>query len=180
MSSPTNDELRQGRTRTEDSLTERKTVNDLRDARKTVVAFANAVPIGKYGLLYIDVRDDGSIETGRDLDRAQQTLDDKLKDVYCPHGLCSNPQRSRTSQSITSTCVRRPGALASGRSQVTIVASIASASRLSIPSRRAEERNGTQTLTHARAQQVDPPVQLSPPERAEAPSNRRRRYRLHH
>jgi hypothetical protein len=83
MPPPTDDELRQRRTRSEDSLTERKTVGDLRDALKTIVAFANSVTIGLYGVLYVGVRNDGSIEAGNDdLDKLQQKLDEKLKDVF--------------------------------------------------------------------------------------------------
>ena len=46
----------------EDQFVERKTVADLNDALKTVVAFANSAPLGMPCVLYIGVRDDGQFE----------------------------------------------------------------------------------------------------------------------
>jgi hypothetical protein len=82
---PTDEELSQGRVRTEDALLERKTFGDSQDWVKTVVGFANSVPLGRYGLLYIGVRDNGDIEPGTsNLDQVQKTLRGKLQGVFPP------------------------------------------------------------------------------------------------
>jgi predicted HTH transcriptional regulator len=70
----------------EDNWVERKTANDTKDVEKTVVAFANSTPIGYPAVLFIGVRDDGSIEDGqpdRNLDSLQKTVNNRIqKNVY--------------------------------------------------------------------------------------------------
>ena len=64
----------------EDHMVERKTVADMNDALKTVVAFANSAPIGYPCVLYIGVRDDGSFETKfQDFDKLQKQLEEQPK-----------------------------------------------------------------------------------------------------
>src|ERR1039458_2975608 len=67
----------------EDQFVERKTVGDLKDCLKTVVAFANSAPIGMPCVLYVGVKDDGQFE-GRhhDFDTVQKTLNRLLQNIY--------------------------------------------------------------------------------------------------
>jgi hypothetical protein len=81
---PTDEELRCGLTRTEDTLIERKTAADSRDWLRTIVAFANSVPQDRVGILYIGVRDDGTIEAPVNLDSLQKTLRQKAAAAYPP------------------------------------------------------------------------------------------------
>ena len=62
----------------EDNFVERKTASDSKDVLKTVVAFANSTPVGDPAILFIGVRNDGSIEDENNLDSLQRTLSDKL------------------------------------------------------------------------------------------------------
>lgn len=71
----------------EDSFTERKSFGDFhKDVAKTVCAFANSAPFGYPCILYIGVRNDGTLETHSDdeLDRVQQTLTKKCGAIYPP------------------------------------------------------------------------------------------------
>lgn len=53
----------------EDQFVERKTANDKSDWLKTVVAFANSAPVGYPAILFIGVRDNGTLEGDVNLDR---------------------------------------------------------------------------------------------------------------
>ncbi len=67
----------------EDHFVERKTVADLNDSLKTVVAFANSAPIGWPCILYIGVKDDGRFEVKQhDFDSVQKTLNRMLQKIY--------------------------------------------------------------------------------------------------
>lgn len=67
----------------EDHLVERKTIKDQKDWKKSVVAFANSVPVGLPAVLYIGVRDNGDIETPQpDLDEAQKKFNRQMERVY--------------------------------------------------------------------------------------------------
>jgi len=68
----------------EDNFIERKTSADHKDWLKTVVAFANSTPIGYPAVLYIGVKDDGTIEEAVNLDTVQKTFGKKLKDAQPP------------------------------------------------------------------------------------------------
>jgi predicted HTH transcriptional regulator len=46
----------------EDYFVERKSKGDTRDITKTAVAFANSAPIGYPAVLFVGVKDDGTIE----------------------------------------------------------------------------------------------------------------------
>ena len=67
----------------EDHFTERKTVGDEKDWKKTAVAFANSAPVGLPAVLYIGVRDSGEIEAPqRNLDEAEKKFNRKMESVY--------------------------------------------------------------------------------------------------
>jgi hypothetical protein len=70
-----NDEL-MGRLRDEeDNFVERKPGNPNRaDIRKTIVAFANSMPEGRTGILFIGIRNDGRIEGVPNSDKLQKTV----------------------------------------------------------------------------------------------------------
>jgi hypothetical protein len=68
----------------EDSFVERKTVNDLGDCLKTVVAFANTAPVGYPAILFVGVRNNGDVEEGVDLDKIQRSLSQRLSNAYPP------------------------------------------------------------------------------------------------
>ena len=83
MAHPTDEELRQLKGSTEDHFIERKTSSDAKDWLKTIVAFANSTPLGRFSVLYIGVRDDGTVERGGiNLDTAQKTLERRLEEAY--------------------------------------------------------------------------------------------------
>jgi predicted HTH transcriptional regulator len=79
---PTHADLLRRMRNTEDSFTERKSINDARDWVKTIVAFSNSVPLGHAGILYIGVRDNGEPEGKTNFDSIQKTLGEKAKDIY--------------------------------------------------------------------------------------------------
>jgi hypothetical protein len=67
----------------EDNFIERKTVSDLNDCVKTVVAFANSAPIDMPCVLYVGVKKDGSFEEKTiDFDSIQKSVNNKLKSIY--------------------------------------------------------------------------------------------------
>ncbi len=71
----------------EDSFVERKSFGDWKkDVVKTCVAFANSCSVeGTAGLLFIGVKDDGTIEASHpNLDSLQKTLEGELKEAYPP------------------------------------------------------------------------------------------------
>ncbi|MEE9159865.1 MAG: ATP-binding protein [Gammaproteobacteria bacterium] len=69
---------------TEDHFVERKSAGDSRDWLKTVVAFANSAPAGYPAVLFIGVKNDGTIEQGTNLDSLQQKFSKKIADAYPP------------------------------------------------------------------------------------------------
>jgi hypothetical protein len=66
----------------EDSFVERKTEGDSGDWLKTVIAFANSVPIGYPALLFIGVKDDGTVQGLRNTDSLQKKLSSKINESY--------------------------------------------------------------------------------------------------
>jgi hypothetical protein len=69
----------------EDNFTERKTfANSKEEWLRTVVAFANSIPIGYPGVLFIGVKDDRSAESSadRNLEKAQKTFSEVVNKVY--------------------------------------------------------------------------------------------------
>jgi predicted HTH transcriptional regulator len=68
----------------EDALIERKTANDYRDVLKCAVSFANSLPHGFIGLIYVGVRDDGSIEQNIGTDSIQKKVNGLIALIYPP------------------------------------------------------------------------------------------------
>jgi hypothetical protein len=82
MSNLTDEDILLRLTAFEDSFVERKTAGDSKDWLKTVVAFANSTPVGEPAILFIGVRNDGSIEGETNLDSLQRKLSEKLSSAY--------------------------------------------------------------------------------------------------
>jgi hypothetical protein len=80
----TDDDILRRRISPEDHFVERKSFGDWKkDALKTVVAFANSLPIGQPGYLFIGVRDNGEVERAEpNLDKIQKSFADELSAVY--------------------------------------------------------------------------------------------------
>jgi Putative DNA-binding domain len=80
------DDLKRLRASSEDHFVERKSFGDWhKDALKTMVAFANSMPIGQPAFLFIGVKDDGQVEdTPHKLDSIQKKLAELMKHVYPP------------------------------------------------------------------------------------------------
>jgi hypothetical protein len=68
----------------EDGLTERKTENDLKDLRKTIVAFANTVRPGHTARILIGERDDGTVQGVKNADQIQRKVRSECREVYPP------------------------------------------------------------------------------------------------
>ena len=66
----------------EDSFVERKTEGDSGDWLKTVIGFANSVPIGYPALMFIGVKDDGTIQGLANTDSVQKKLSSKVNESY--------------------------------------------------------------------------------------------------
>jgi hypothetical protein len=66
----------------EDSFVERKTEGDSSDWLKTVVGFANTVPIGYPAVLFIGVKNDGTIQGLTNPDSVQKSLSNKIANAY--------------------------------------------------------------------------------------------------
>jgi hypothetical protein len=68
----------------EDHFVERKSTGDSKDWLKTAVGFANSVPVGYPGVLFIGVKNSGEIEGTANLDTLQQKFSKVLDDAYPP------------------------------------------------------------------------------------------------
>jgi predicted HTH transcriptional regulator len=70
----------------EDNFVERKTISDYKDWLKTAVAFANSTPIGYPAVLFVGVRDDGTVQVGNNanLEKLQRSVSEKINDAYPP------------------------------------------------------------------------------------------------
>lgn len=66
----------------EDSFVERKTEGDSGDWLKSVVAFANSTPIGYPALLFIGVKNDGTVQGLQNSDSVQKSLSNKIANAY--------------------------------------------------------------------------------------------------
>lgn len=75
-------ELQARMTNFEDPFVERKVHGDIKDCLKTVIAFANSLPNGLPGVLFIPVKNDGTIQSGFDLDELQRSISKRLSDAY--------------------------------------------------------------------------------------------------
>lgn len=67
----------------EHSFVERKTIGDVRDCVKTIVAFANTLSNDQEGVLFVGATDKGEIEAhSSSLDKLQMTIADKVQGIY--------------------------------------------------------------------------------------------------
>jgi hypothetical protein len=80
----TDSELTLRLTLTEDPYVERKSAGDLKDVLKTAVAFANSLPTGVPGVLFIPTTNAGVIQDHKDLDQLQREITKRLDEVYPP------------------------------------------------------------------------------------------------
>jgi hypothetical protein len=69
---------------TEDSTVERKSANDYRDCLKTAVAFSNSLPVDDPGIIFIGVRNDGTVEHNENLESLQKKVGAEIAKVYPP------------------------------------------------------------------------------------------------
>ncbi len=69
---------------TEDSTVERKTANDYRDCLKTTVAFSNSLPVDDPAIIFVGVRDDGTVEDNNNLESLQKKVSAEIGKVYPP------------------------------------------------------------------------------------------------
>jgi hypothetical protein len=69
---------------TEDSTVERKTANDYRDCLKTAVAFSNSLPVDDPGIIFVGVRNDGTVEDNTNLESLQKKVSAEIGKVYPP------------------------------------------------------------------------------------------------
>jgi predicted HTH transcriptional regulator len=66
----------------EDSFVERKTEGDSGDWLKSVVAFANSMPVGYPAILFIGVKNDGTVQGLKNPDSVQKSLSNKIASAY--------------------------------------------------------------------------------------------------
>jgi predicted HTH transcriptional regulator len=84
MTDLTDEEIVSRLTNFEDNFVERKSTGDSKDWLKTAVAFANSVPIGYPAVLFVGVKNDGTVEGNANLDTVQQTFSRTLNEAYPP------------------------------------------------------------------------------------------------
>jgi len=68
----------------EDSFVERKSAKEQRDCLKTAVAFANTLPTGVPGVLFIPATNDGKIQRDVNLDELQRDISRYIERAYPP------------------------------------------------------------------------------------------------
>jgi len=68
----------------EDALLERKVQSDLKDLRKTLVAFANSVRPGHIAVILIGEKDDGSVQGVTNANNIQKTIHAECDKIYPP------------------------------------------------------------------------------------------------
>jgi Schlafen, AlbA_2 len=71
-------------TSTEDSTVERKTASDYRDCLKTAVAFSNSLPVGDPGVIFVGVRNDGTVQDNNNLESLQKKVSEEIAKIYPP------------------------------------------------------------------------------------------------
>jgi len=76
--------MEQNKTPWEDHLLERKTDRQLKDIRRTAVAFANSVRPGHTAIILIGECDDGSVPGVIDADKMQREMRTELDKIYPP------------------------------------------------------------------------------------------------
>src|SRR6516164_9465075 len=68
----------------EDNFVERKTSSDTKGWLRTTVAFANSVPEGYPGILFVGEKNDGRIERDPDIETVQKTYNEVINAAYPP------------------------------------------------------------------------------------------------
>lgn len=71
----------------EDGFVERKLFSDTGDWLKTAVAFANSLPVGTAGVMFVGVKNNGSIEARKDaedLESVQRKVMKRIAEAYPP------------------------------------------------------------------------------------------------
>lgn len=96
----------------EDYVAERKSKGDTRDVLQTAVAFANSTPIGR-PVLFVGVRDDGSIEGDVNLDTLQGTVPREIAKAYpsvfhVPRVLREADKRQQSGLNLRGACYKGP------------------------------------------------------------------------
>ena len=76
------EELRTRSGNFEDPFVERKSAHDVKDALKTAVAFANTLPNGIPGVVFMPVKNDGRIEPDQNLDILQRKISEQIDRAY--------------------------------------------------------------------------------------------------
>src|SRR5882762_207377 len=66
----------------EDPFVERKVAGDIKDCLKTALAFANTLPTGMPGVMFIPARDDGTVQVGVNLDDLQRNISKRLVEAF--------------------------------------------------------------------------------------------------
>lgn len=67
----------------EDGTVERKSISDNRDWIKAVVAFSNSLDVGQPGVLFVGVKDNGTIQKHQtDFEALQKTVSGELSNIY--------------------------------------------------------------------------------------------------
>jgi hypothetical protein len=69
---------------TEDNYVERKTAGDYKRWIPALVAFANSAPVGFNCVLFIGVKDDGTIEPNVGVEALQKSFSEKAAEVFPP------------------------------------------------------------------------------------------------
>jgi predicted HTH transcriptional regulator len=83
MTLPTDEELLLQLKNFEDNFVERKTVSDSKDWLKTAVAFANSVPVGYPAVMFVGVRNDGTVQTAQvNLETLQRSISEEINKAY--------------------------------------------------------------------------------------------------
>lgn len=66
----------------EDSTVERKTSADYRDCLKTAVAFSNSLPVDDPGIIFVGVKNDGTVQDHLNLEDLQRNVSKELSKSY--------------------------------------------------------------------------------------------------
>jgi Putative DNA-binding domain len=69
---------------TEDCTVERKTASDYRDCRRSAVAFSNSLPVDDPGVIFVGVKNDGTVEDSTNLDSLQRKVSEEIDRIYPP------------------------------------------------------------------------------------------------
>jgi predicted HTH transcriptional regulator len=92
---------------TEDNFVERKSANDVRDCLPTAVGFANSLPLGVPGVIFLPVRNDGRIEPmpAEGLDAFQKKVTAKINEAYPPIAFVSKILRTESDEQLLAVIV---------------------------------------------------------------------------